>query len=730
MQLGKSLRWVAIWAYLWAVKLAAISLGINGFAQDMAHRYQSGAHPLNEWVKRSPLPGWPPSPRLGYEGACVWDSKHHVMIRYGGHNQGGGGEQGSEIWTFDPVTAVWKLHEPNTSPPGICCGQQNVFDPVRGRYLRFPAFSAGHGWQWRREVWLNDASVWSYDLETNTWRNLRPYPTAHPRPLRCAAWDVHHQVVVLFGGEGSSEGTLVYDPYTNSWTPMNPGPQPDFRSGGNMVYDPYRRLFVLFGSQFTDDPHTWLYDLRTNRWRDAAPKEMPPTDRNDAVLTYDLHARRVLAIVKVGGDEEQAGRLETWTYDVEANQWRKIQPVREPDYSGNRARQLHFAPEWNVAVLENRTHPPTGPAEQQVWTFRLVESDEEPDELPPPSSVQVTTTDNSVRLSWRLDSVPVAGRAGFRVFRAQADVPWKAELSPIADVPDGQLAYEDSDVKKGALYFYAVATRDAAGQVGPLSRIVRAQTRVVEDVIVSVNSTTEVHVEWTPPDEADDVIGYLVERAPVEVWSDDQLVALKKRTPPLAMLAVGGIRRVGQFQAITPEPVTQPRFEDRSVDLTKPSLVNGVPSDEVRWHDDHLNRSGRPYPYGVYAYRVRVVNRLGVPSGPSPAVFTIPSAPQWVFSRESDGACQIRWKPNPESGVVGYRVYRMDGRFDDAPIRRLTSEPIQEPTFVDPDAGSVTRRYYVVAVDRLGQEGHPSSPVWYLREWRSFYQPFVGEWHQ
>lgn len=63
--------------------------------------------PENTWVKLSPLENTPPSPRLGYEGACAWDSKHRVMIRYGGHNQGGGGEQGSEIWTFDPITAKW-----------------------------------------------------------------------------------------------------------------------------------------------------------------------------------------------------------------------------------------------------------------------------------------------------------------------------------------------------------------------------------------------------------------------------------------------------------------------------------------------------------------------------------------------------------------------------------------------------------------------------------------------
>src|SRR5688572_19925879 len=82
--------------------------------------------PANSWVKRTPLADTPVSPRLGYEGACVWDNKHRVVIRYGGHNQGGGGEQGSEVWIYDPLTAKWTLKETNTSPPGVCYNAQNV----------------------------------------------------------------------------------------------------------------------------------------------------------------------------------------------------------------------------------------------------------------------------------------------------------------------------------------------------------------------------------------------------------------------------------------------------------------------------------------------------------------------------------------------------------------------------------------------------------------------------
>ena len=106
-----------------------------------------GGQPANTWVKRSPRPGGPPSPRLGYESSWGYDPRSRLLIRWGGHNQGGGGEQNAETWTFDPATARWALRQPNDAPPGVCCAQQNVFDPARGRFIRFPAFSGSHGWQ-------------------------------------------------------------------------------------------------------------------------------------------------------------------------------------------------------------------------------------------------------------------------------------------------------------------------------------------------------------------------------------------------------------------------------------------------------------------------------------------------------------------------------------------------------------------------------------------------------
>lgn len=598
--------------------------------------------PPNSWVKLSPLANTPPSPRLGYEGACVWDSKHRVMIRYGGHNQGGGGEQHSEMWTFDPLTATWTLKEPNLQPPGICCGQQNVFDPVQGRYLRFPSFSGSHGWQWWREIYLNDASVWSYDLAENKWRNLRPVPTPTPKPLRCASWDSHHGVVVLFGGETSNDGTLVYDPHANEWVRKKPAKQPEGRSGGNMAYDEARRKHILFGAQFINDPRTWAYDLDKNEWTDLKPAAMPPTDKNDAVLAYDAGARKVLCIVKVseGAGDNAKSHLETWAFDTGANTWTKLNPEPEPHQSGNRARNVLYAPELNAVLLENRTHPPNGPAEQQVLAYRFAgESKREP--------------------------------------------------------------VKPSD---------------------------RTTPRIVEDIVVSVVSATRVEVSWKRPRHAN-VLGFHVERAPVEVATEDQLKRLNRQTEPLAEPSVGAVTRIGNFTRLTQAILKEPSFTDTSVDLTKPQAAGDSPLYERKFNDEQLDKDGRPYRFAVFAYRVRAVI-LGGESGPSAAEFTIPSPVQWLVSKEEGATCHLKWAGNPERGIKGYRVYRMNGRYDKDPIPRLTPEPIVANAFSDPEAGKNARRYYVVAVDALGQEGFPSSPVWFEREWKAFYKPFTGEWHQ
>jgi hypothetical protein len=613
----------------------------------------------NTWVKRSPLPGGPVSPGMGYETSLGYDPRARLIIRWGGHNQGGGGEQNAETWTLDPMHAKWALKEPNAAPPGVCCAQQNVFDAAQNRFLRFAAFSGNHGWQWFREIYLNNSSVWSYDLAKNTWRDMRTLPAPRTGPLRCASWDSDRQVAVVFGGEGIQEGTVVYDPHTNTWARMNPKVQPAFRSGGNMVYDAARKVHILFGSQFSDDPHTWAYDLNKNEWRDLRPALQPPTSRNDPVLAYDPINRVVIAVVRVidkaDKDEIVQGHLETWAYDTGRNTWTAMKPPREPDGKGNRRRVMVAVPDLNVIVLEDYINPAervTGvEREQQIWTYRYAAAE--------------------------------------------------AAATPL---PSG------ADSVK-----------------------IHKQPRIVEDAVVSVNSATEVVLSWTAPPGQEDLVGYQVERAVVEVFSDDQILRLKKDTPPLAEPSVGAVKAIGKFVLLTKEPVKDKRFTDHPLDLNRPRVIDGEPLYAHRFRADQLDPNGKPYRYAVYAYRIRAVNARGVQSGPSPYFLTIPSAPQWLFSREVDERCHLKWAANPETGLKGYRVYRMESprvNGPGQPVARLTADPITENLYTDGKAGKVTRRYWIVAVDALGQEGFPSAPAWHYREYRRYYLPFVGDWHQ
>jgi hypothetical protein len=664
-------------------------------------------HPLNAWVKRTPTATTPASPRLGYEGDCVWDPTHKVILRYGGHNQGGGGEQGSEVWTCDPFTGTWTLKEPNTSPPGVCCAQQNVFDPVRGRYLRFPSFSASHGWQWHREVYLNQSAVWTYDLGTNVWRNLRPLPAFPLAPLRCASWDADAEVVVIFGGEGSSQGTLVYDPYTNTWAQMKPPRQPEFRSGGNMAYDAARKVHVMFGKQFGDDPITWAYDLKKNEWRDLKPEASPPSKENDAVLAYDAVSRVVIAIVKrtEGKDEQSKHELQTWAYDPAANAWKRMNPEREPDASGSRARVLMAAPDQNLIFLENC---PGKPREQQIWSYRYGAGKPPA----PPVRLHVQTEADAATLSWAPVAEPVA------ILRGSGERPWEAEVEEIARVKAGEGKYRDGKLRPGTVYHYRLSV--------PCFRA-RTQPRPPEDVVVSVAADQTVEVTWKPSPE-EDVTGYVVEWSHATLLSDDQLVRLKSRTPPLDAPSAGLLSDVLQFHRATPEPQTGALWKGGAPEPFNASRQATVYHREVG--KSELDGNGKVYPRSTRAFRVRAVNALGVASGPSAAVLSIPSSPQGLFAKEEGTTCRLKWSANAEKGIRGYRIYRMDGRFDKEPVTRLTPEPIQELTFSDPEAGKKSRRYYVVAVDALGQEGYPSSPVWFEREWKSYYKPFTGEWHQ
>jgi hypothetical protein len=125
--------------------------------------------------------------------------------------------------------------------------------------------------------------------------------------------------------------------------------------------------------------------------------------------------------------------VQTWAYDAGSNEWTLMNPAQEPESGGNRSGNLIFAPELNLAILENCTGRPR---EQQIWTYRY--ADTEAKYEPPkagtresPSIVEDVVVSVLAKKRIELDWKPPAGArpAGYHIERAVVEV-WSAGQLP------------------------------------------------------------------------------------------------------------------------------------------------------------------------------------------------------------------------------------------------------------------------------------------------------------
>lgn len=691
---------VGILAVLGAESSRAAGGGENGWSN----------HPENVWIKQSPREG-APAPRFSWEGSGAFDPHNRVWIHFGGHD---GIPQGNHLFVYDLDRGAWRQRFPNTSPPGVCCVDgSNTFDIANRRFVAFPGASQGHGWQWSRSVRMKQSNVWLYDPATNTWTNMRPPPYKTPEKYSrdviggiCsgATYDPASEVAIAFGGTGAGGATqalFVYDAYANSFEQIRADNAPPNRDGMGLAYDSKHDRLVMFGSQYLSDERTWTYNLfRGNQWEAHALEPHPPARKGKTYSTipkmaYDPINDITLCVVWLG---EKDGH-ETWAFDMNKMRWTKMNPTAEAAPSKSRSRNLSFSVEDNLFILETMAVG-GGP---QIWTYRFKKRGTKP-RPKPPTDLQLETRRGGAVLSWSADSSTGAKR--YHVYRARGNRAWKAYLTTRDTTVEAR--FEDDQLKTGQVYFYSVAAVGDDGEVSAPSARVRTQPRVPAPPVVSVLATDKVEVNWQAHSGVD-VVGYNVYRGIVSVATVKRgtPAAWKDNDPEYPEPVVVNVRDITGIRKLNDRPLEGTSFVDNTIDLT------------------HKGPESSDYKYAVYAYIIRAVNRLGTESGPSPYALTIPSEPQHLMLRESDnGATELKWSPNPERSVVGYRIYKVGKSHWD--IVRVNEEPIEKTTFRHSPGRSKTR-YWIVAIDRLGQEGQPSSPVWYNQSYKGFYS---GEWHQ
>lgn len=224
------------------------------------------------------------------------------------------------------VTSTWTNLNPTTGPSA----RQTTalaYDTESDRIVLFGGFT---------EDFMSSDETWAYDFETNTWVNMNPEVRPSIRNGHAMAYDVQSDRIILFGGHdpdaGFMDDTWAYDLNTDTWTNMNPAVHPTAGFGPGLAYDSESDRIILFAGRTEESRlyETWAYDFDANIWTNLQPTGRPPVGAVLHAMAYDVQSDR---IVFFGGLREGACCTtadETWTYDFNRNTWTNVNPPTRP----------------------------------------------------------------------------------------------------------------------------------------------------------------------------------------------------------------------------------------------------------------------------------------------------------------------------------------------------------------------------------------------------------------
>jgi hypothetical protein len=204
------------------------------------------------------------------------------------------------------------------------------------------------------------SDTWAYDLDTNTWNEMKPNQ-APPAGKGAMAYDAESDRVVLFVGNlavpyerpdyGYGGGmhciaredpttltpggeTWVYDYAKNEWTQMESSEGPFGIQNTRMVYNAAADRIILFGGWYVGEgpqkgasSETWVYDFNSNTWMEMSPEVSPP-GRKDHAMAYDAKSDRV--ILWGGGGTSPIDVGGVWAYDLNTDTWEELESSDMP----------------------------------------------------------------------------------------------------------------------------------------------------------------------------------------------------------------------------------------------------------------------------------------------------------------------------------------------------------------------------------------------------------------
>ena len=282
----------------------------------------------------------------------LWGYMEFDSSDYGNPDQPWPGNNEYDVVAFDLGTARWESQYPrekenewrNHPPPmhlasnyqGITIGSRRPQLKEREGVLR-PDLNivfdqVTYDPRRARMIYFTGGRTFAYDVKARRWSDAAPAGGAPPVLGGSLAYDPVNDEIVLSGGGHVVEqgpggtpagftGTWLYQCATSRWRRLNEDVSPPPRLCTRLVCDTKNLVMVVFGgdayTHYLAD--TWLYDLKTRRWRASKASGGPPA-RAGHFTVYDPGTGWVI----VGGGYNRQDLTDMWAYDAAADRWMKL----------------------------------------------------------------------------------------------------------------------------------------------------------------------------------------------------------------------------------------------------------------------------------------------------------------------------------------------------------------------------------------------------------------------
>ena len=231
-----------------------------------------------------------------------------------------------ETWAFDLKANRWENRKPPLAPSPRC-GQSMVYDEASDRMVLF----GGFGCTSINDPILND--TWTYDYNTNRWEKMQPKQSPSPRMYASMVYNPNASATILWGGrliEALDDLSFwTYNLQANTWSEIKGSGGPSFAYAyPGMVYTPESNKLVLFGGgklteafagTLTDE--LWSFNLDRSKWEQMSSMNGPPPVYLHSMLLIE----DTMEILLFGGEikEMYSNTLlqGTWKLNLQDNEW-------------------------------------------------------------------------------------------------------------------------------------------------------------------------------------------------------------------------------------------------------------------------------------------------------------------------------------------------------------------------------------------------------------------------